>query len=588
MKRRSINDDESKSFEDDENGSKLRLFKGDARNNDDGWCNILGGDGEGGHVIADIVNSSASLSNESTADEERASADIFLNQMPNFDGRGRGRRNSNTPKKTKRKSLTLSGTNSNNNSDHPDLSSLIASELTKLSIEDRIKALEEVHGVVENIEEDPEEIDSLFDQVKEELKRLRYKQAYEKAAFLSSTYVNDPEFVLPFLRADNYNPRPAAIRLAEHFKYKLELFGEHTLVRDIMYEDLSEDEKIILKSGFVQTLPASDRAGRQVVVCNMCEFLKVGTLRNCIRAMWYLSMRNSQLMTAVNHCGIVGIYFAHGMGNIFEKLYNRNDFANGTGFMQQALPYKLASVHFCFDNSFGSAIQTYMMMTLGKCARIRLRSHCGSKMECRYALKSFGIDIDTFQIDGSTSLSDSVKEVIERCRELDAAHQKKLDARLLPRPNDVLLGRGRPFQLYSGNLALTSKIDENRTRYTNAKKMHKKIITSEIVESIHASGGRFLKKVNNENGTGADWEEVDFETARLKVSHSFRTMSKWHSENDDTWNNGGSGTEEIVVDSIPSISTGEGSPLGLMAEPTPSTLATDVNNLASSNKRRKG
>jgi hypothetical protein len=340
--------------------------------------------------------------------------------------------------------------------------------------------------------------------------------------------------------------------------------------------------------------------------------------------MWYLSMRNAQLTTAVDHLGIVGVYFAHGMGNIFEKLYTRNDFANGTGFMQQALPYKLASVHFCYDNSFGSAIQTYMMMTLGKCARIRLRSHCGkqiifgvrslghvldsglqlyrhlniilshflisagSKMECGYALKSFGIDIDTFQIDGLTSLSDTVKEVIERCRKLDAAHQKKVDARLLPRPNDVLLGRGRPFQLYSGNLALTSKIDESRTRYTNAKKMHKKIITSEIVESIHASGGRFLKKVNNENGTGADWEEVDFETARLKVSHSFRTMSKWHSENDDAWNHGGSGTEEIVVDSIPSISTGEGSPLGLMAEPTPSTLATDVNNLASSNKRRKG
>jgi hypothetical protein len=300
MKRRSINDDESKSFEDDENGSKLGLFKGDAPNNDYGWSNILGDDGEGGRVIADIVNSSASLSNQSTTDGERASADIFLNQMPNFDGNEQGRRNSNTPKKTKRKSLTLSGNDSNSNSDHPDLSSLIASELTKLSIEDRIKALEEVHGVVENIEEDPEEIDSLFDQVKEELKRLRYKQAYEKAAFLSSTYVNDPEFVLPFLRADNYNPRPAAIRLAEHFKYKLELFGEHTLVRDIIYEDLSENEKIILESGFVQTMPASDRAGRQVVVCNMREFLKVGTLRNCVRSVaivrscrWELSLEKS-------------------------------------------------------------------------------------------------------------------------------------------------------------------------------------------------------------------------------------------------------------------------------------------------------
>ena len=81
--------------------------------------------------------------------------------------------------------------------------------------------------------------------------------------------------------------------------------------------------------------------------------------------------------------GVVGVYFAHGMGNIFEKL-NKNkqaDFANGTGFMQNALPYKLASVHFCFENDsgLGIAIQHYIMMSLGKYARIRLRSHCGKK-----------------------------------------------------------------------------------------------------------------------------------------------------------------------------------------------------------------
>lgn len=81
--------------------------------------------------------------------------------------------------------------------------------------------------------------------------------------------------------------------------------------------------------------------------------------------------------------GVVGVYFAHEIGNIFEKLYanKRNDFANGTGFMQKALPYKLASVHFCFDNNnhFGSAIQKYIMMALGRYARVRLRSHCGKE-----------------------------------------------------------------------------------------------------------------------------------------------------------------------------------------------------------------
>jgi hypothetical protein len=80
--------------------------------------------------------------------------------------------------------------------------------------------------------------------------------------------------------------------------------------------------------------------------------------------------------------GIVGVYFAHGMGNVFDKLYNHNELSEGTGFMQNSLPYKFASVHFCFEDTFGSfgeAIQTYLMMSLGKCARIRLRSHCGKE-----------------------------------------------------------------------------------------------------------------------------------------------------------------------------------------------------------------
>jgi hypothetical protein len=43
-----------------------------------------------------------------------------------------------------------------------------------------------------------------------------------------------------------------------------------------------------------------------------------------------------------------------------------------------ALPGKYASVHFCSENNaFAMAIQTTLMLSLGKYARVRLRSHCG-------------------------------------------------------------------------------------------------------------------------------------------------------------------------------------------------------------------
>lgn len=566
MKRRSTDRNKPPSFTDDANV---------------GWCNFVGQNFPR-DVSADAVVSSFSTTNETN---RVVPADV----LP-YDPNGTPGRNSKTLKKSRRRSSKSAGSDKNRNgsNDSSDLSSLIASELLKLSIEDRTKALEEVHGVVENIEEDPEEINKLFEQVKEELKRIRYKQAYEKAAFLSGTYVNDPEFVLPFIRSDNYNPRPAAMRLAEHFKHKLELFGEHTLVRDIMYDDLCEKEKMILNSGFVQTSPASDRAGRKVVVCNMSEFLKIGTLRNILRAMWYLMFRNAQLESTITKTGVVAVYFTHKMVNIFEKLFN-DPLAHRTGFMQHALPFKLASVHFCFDNTFGSTIQRIVMMSLGKYARIRLRSHCGSRMECSYALKSFGIDIEPFETNGLFSLSDSVKEEINRFREMDKKQQEKAEARVLPRPNDVLLGRGRPFQLYSGNLALGAKIDQNRSRYTKAKKMDKKIITSEIVQSIHKCGGRFLKKANNETGNDVDWEEVGFETARLKVSHSFRTNSKCHSENEDTWNNSGNVGEEMLGDSNQFLTSEGTDSLGSFVESSPSNPASLPNgtNYTLSKKRRK-
>ena len=217
--------------------------------------------------------------------------------------------------------------------------------------------------------------------------------------------------------------------------------------------------------------------------------------------------------------------------------------------------------------------------------------HTGSRMECCYALKSFGIDIDLFEANDSVALSDSVKDSVEQCRMLDEYQQKKLETRLVPNPNDVLLGRGRPFQLYSGNIAMSSLIDEQRARYMAARKMDKKMITSEIVKEINRCGGRFLKRVNNKkNATDADWEVVDFETARLKVSHSFRTITK----QDDAWKL--DSREGIVVDTVPSVLIGsiseeESDPVGLASDSTWSNQdesANEMKSVESSKKRRKG
>ena len=108
--------------------------------------------------------------------------------------------------------------------------------------------------------------------------------------------------------------------------------------------------------------------------------------------------------------------------------------------------------------------------------------------------------------------------------------------------------------------------------------MDKKTITIEIVEEMIESGCRFLKKVNKDAGGNKDWEEVDFETARLKVSHSFRTLSKGHPDNDD-----------MMIEPIASISAEAVDPLDLIDTTTSSQMDPIMTQIhfSSSNKRIK-
>jgi hypothetical protein len=68
------------------------------------------------------------------------------------------------------------------------------------------------------------------------------------------------------LRADDYDPYKAALRLVRHFESKLNLFGEELLCKDITQDDLDEETLKCLYSGWIQDLPVRDMAGRVVNV----------------------------------------------------------------------------------------------------------------------------------------------------------------------------------------------------------------------------------------------------------------------------------------------------------------------------------
>ena len=151
--------------------------------------------------------------------------------------------------------------------ENPDfVDSMIAAELSKMSVEEREKAYLDIHGVNECIDESPEMIEQGLKEMKIELELLPSREAYDRAMKMDEKYVSDRDFRLRFLRCDLFDAQKAAIRFAKHFQLKLDLFGPDKLVLDITQDDLEKDVMDVLYSGDGRFLPQRDRAGRLVMI----------------------------------------------------------------------------------------------------------------------------------------------------------------------------------------------------------------------------------------------------------------------------------------------------------------------------------
>jgi hypothetical protein len=89
---------------------------------------------------------------------------------------------------------------------------MLADEISKLSLVEHEKIMFEVHGIEHTDQEDPEDVDSLLQQVEEALGKIRNKKAYEAAKYLDEKFVTDRSFRLMFLRCDRFDINHASQR----------------------------------------------------------------------------------------------------------------------------------------------------------------------------------------------------------------------------------------------------------------------------------------------------------------------------------------------------------------------------------------
>jgi len=93
------------------------------------------------------------------------------------------------------------------------IDSLFTKEFTNLTVQERSRTYEEIHGVSDCIDETPALVEDCLSQLDEELSRLPEKEAYDMAMEQNKAYATDEKFRLMFLRASCFHPRKAAVRL---------------------------------------------------------------------------------------------------------------------------------------------------------------------------------------------------------------------------------------------------------------------------------------------------------------------------------------------------------------------------------------
>ncbi|KAL3926190.1 MAG: hypothetical protein SGBAC_013571 [Bacillariaceae sp.] len=140
--------------------------------------------------------------------------------------------------------------------------------------------------------------------------------------------------------------------------------------------------------------------------------------------------------------------------------------------------------------------------------------------KCLEELCGHGIDPFCIPVNDKGEITDHVEEC-QRTEELRRQERLKYPARStigVPFFEDVLLGKGTPFQTHAGNQKFRKLVVDRQKEYEKVERGIKRYISQEIVDIIKGNGGLFLKQ------DGSKWVPVDNEVAVMKVSNVFRTL----------------------------------------------------------------
>eukprot|EP00980_Cylindrotheca_fusiformis_P001236 scaffold331_cov117-Cylindrotheca_fusiformis.AAC.14 len=426
----------------------------------------------------------------------------------------------------------------------------LAAEMNKLSMQEISKALDDVHCVGEELEEDPDSVSrALF--TMDQMVRAEKDYFYELAASQDRSFVENRSFRLKFLRVNFYDVKRSVRQMMNFLKHKATYFGADNLGREIELSDLTHEELNLITSGLFHVQQGRDKSGR-VIVYMLNHKLHLCTVNTLIRVTFYIFYNLLVSIPEVQTKGLAGIYYDSAKpGDKFIQLSLQAQMKINSVIF--SIPFRHSSLHMCIKGTakgnleLNNALLRLLLSAFPRYARVRTRLHYGSDIELQYHLQSHGIPMKYCPVDSSGEIRQDILNIwfedflvelqskegsnVQQQRpsnESTTSHVSDSSLKSLEstpiqslRPMDVILGRGRGCQNHPGNIRFRAFLEGYRQQYDSVHLAMRREMATDLCRMLKSNGIRFLK-LNDD----LEWVECDAEAVQTKISQLFRSMRK--------------------------------------------------------------
>ena len=238
-----------------------------------------------------------------------------------------------------------------------------------------------------------------------------YELAKEKCPSLLSD-----NFKLMFLRCEVFRVKDAAVRLAQYWDKRVDIFGPSKAFQPLTQTGALKGDECALEMGLARLLPFKDPSGRSIIYFDPSrrDKTKVGSREEIGRAIWYVLHKALAAESAQQRGLVVLLYPRNAKLSQFDQKLDSLLASSIRG----CIPCRIGGFHVCHPSTFAVIIWPIVKIFLGERLRKRVKMWSGSEEKVMDDLTKFGITPDMVPSDmGGKCVLDHTAWLQEQAKE---------------------------------------------------------------------------------------------------------------------------------------------------------------------------